>query len=50
MVSLASADVCHNVKFCIDLKVFVMDFFIIPLAGYEMVLDVQWLRTLGPIL
>jgi hypothetical protein len=36
MVSLASADVCRNVKFCIDLKVFVMDFFVIPLAGYEM--------------
>jgi hypothetical protein len=50
MVSLASVDVCHNVKFCIDLKVFVMDFFVIPLAGYKMVLDVQWLRTLGPIL
>jgi hypothetical protein len=27
-----------------------LDFFIIPLAGYEMVLGVQWLRTLGPIL
>jgi hypothetical protein len=27
-----------------------LDFFIIPLAGYEMVLGVQWLWTLGPIL
>jgi hypothetical protein len=27
-----------------------LDFFIIPLAGYQMVLGVQWLRTLGPIL
>jgi hypothetical protein len=30
-------------KFLIDAEVFVLDFFIIPLAGYEMVLDVQWL-------
>jgi hypothetical protein len=29
---------------------FVLDFFVIPLVGYEMVLGVHWLRTLGPIL
>jgi hypothetical protein len=27
-----------------------MDLFIIPLGGFDMVLDVQWLRSLGPIL
>jgi hypothetical protein len=27
-----------------------MDFFITPLAAYEMVLGVHWLRMLGPIL
>jgi hypothetical protein len=27
-----------------------MDLFVIPLDGHEMVLGVQWLRTLGPIL
>jgi hypothetical protein len=47
---VASTGVCHNVQFYIDREAFVMDFFIIPLVGFEMVLDVQWLRTLGPIL
>jgi hypothetical protein len=47
---VASTDVCHDVKFCIDSEEFVMDFFVIPLATYEMVLGVQWLHTLGPIL
>jgi hypothetical protein len=47
---VASTVVCHNVQFYIDKEPFVMDFFVIPLAGYEMVLGVQWLRTLGPIL
>jgi hypothetical protein len=45
-----STGVCKDVRFCIDKEEFVMDFFIIPLAGYEMVLGVHWLRTLGPIL
>jgi hypothetical protein len=47
---VASAGICHNVKFYIDSKEFVLDLFIIPLAGYEMVLSVQWLHTLRPIL
>jgi hypothetical protein len=37
-------------NFFIDSEEFVLYLFIIPLAGYEMVLGVQWLRTLGPIL
>jgi hypothetical protein len=32
------------------MEAFIMDFFVIPLADYEMVLGVQWLQTLGPIL
>jgi hypothetical protein len=47
---VASASVCPNVKFFIDSEEFVLDLFVIPLADYEMVLGVQWLRTLGPIL
>jgi hypothetical protein len=29
---------------------FSADFFILPLAGYDVVLDTQWLASLGPIL
>jgi hypothetical protein len=47
---VASVGVCHNVQFFNDVEAFDMDFFVIPLVGYEMVLRVQWLRTLGPIL
>jgi hypothetical protein len=47
---VANAGVCPNVKFFINSEEFVLDLFVIPLAGYEMVLRVQWLRTLGPIL
>jgi hypothetical protein len=47
---VANAGVCQNVKFCIDSKEFILDFFVIPLAGYKMVLNVQWLWTLSPIL
>jgi hypothetical protein len=44
---VASAGVCPNIKFFIDSEEFVLDLFIIPLAGYEMVLRVQWLCTPG---
>jgi hypothetical protein len=44
-----STGICKDVRFCID-KEFVMNFFVIPKAGYEMLLGVQWHRTLGPIL
>jgi hypothetical protein len=45
---VASAGICPNVQFFIDSEEFVLDLFVIPLAGYEMVLRVQWLYTLGP--
>jgi hypothetical protein len=47
---VAITGVCHGVPFFIDKEPFVMDFFVIPLAGYDMVLGFQWLQTLGPIL
>jgi hypothetical protein len=46
---VASAGICPNVQFFIDSEEFVLDLFVIPLVGYEMVLRVQWLCTLGPI-
>jgi hypothetical protein len=47
---VASTGICRGIHIFINNEKFVLDFFIIPLAGYEMVLGVQWLRTLGPIL
>jgi hypothetical protein len=47
---VASTGICKDIKFNIAGEEFVLDFFVIPLTGYEMVLDVHWLRTLGLIL
>jgi hypothetical protein len=46
----ANAGICRGIHIFIDKEEFVLDFFVIPLAGYAMVLGVHWLRTLGPIL
>jgi hypothetical protein len=47
---VASTGICRGIHIFINNEEFVLDFFVIPLAGYEMVLGVQWLRMLGPIL
>ncbi|XP_068639395.1 uncharacterized protein [Aristolochia californica] len=39
-----------EVRFTINNHQFSVEFFIIPLAGFDMVLGVKWLQTLGPIL
>jgi hypothetical protein len=47
---VASTGICRGIHIFINNEEFVLDFFVIPLAGYEMVLGVHWLCTLGPIL
>ena len=47
---VTSLGVCKAVRVFIDKEEFIMDLFVIPLEGYDMVLGVHWLRTLGPIL
>jgi hypothetical protein len=41
---------CPGSSVCIGQEEFRIDFYIVSLAGYEMVLGCQWLRTLGPVL
>jgi hypothetical protein len=47
---VASTGICRGIHIFIDKEEFVLDFFVIPLAGYEMVLGVHWLCMLGLIL
>jgi hypothetical protein len=47
---IASDGVCSNTHVVIGTEDFIIDLYVIPLDGYDMVLDVHWLRTLGPIL
>jgi hypothetical protein len=47
---VASAGICRVVHIFIDSEEFIIDLFVILLEGYDMVLDMQWLHTLGPIL
>lgn len=39
-----------NTGLDIDKEAFIVDFYVIPLGGYDIVLCTQWLATLGPIL
>lgn len=47
---LPARGVCHNAVISINEEVFIIDLNAIPLGGYDVVLDTQWLATLGPIL
>lgn len=42
---------CKNIELCLDGQCFTVDLFVIPLStGAELVLGVQWMKTLGPVL
>ena len=41
---------CPNVEVTIQQHSFVIDFHVLPIRGADLVLGVQWLKTLGPVL
>ena len=41
---------CSNVEVTIQQHPFVIDFHVLPICGADLVLGVQWLKTLGPVL
>jgi hypothetical protein len=55
-VTIANGDrvpasgVFRSANFIIGSEQFAVDFFVLPLGGYDMVLGTDWLATLGPIL
>lgn len=40
---------CKNLIICLGEHTFYIDFFVIPLGGFDAILGVNWLKTLGPI-
>ncbi|XP_028113652.1 uncharacterized protein LOC114311688 [Camellia sinensis] len=47
---LSSAGKCREVPISLQGVPLTVDFYLLPLEGYELVLGTQWLQTLGPIL
>jgi hypothetical protein len=47
---LQCTSMCHQVCLYLDTHPFLVDLFVLPLSGAELVLGVQWLKTLGPVL
>lgn len=46
---IPSAGICHNIQLSIDHAAFVLTGYVLPLAGFDFILGVQWLQSLGPI-
>lgn len=47
---ISSLGICKGVQFSVITHSFIADFYVIPLDGFDIVLGVKWLQTLGPIL
>lgn len=47
---IPGSGVCNNVRIMKDDQSFLVNLSVIPLAGFELILGVKWLRTLGAIL
>jgi hypothetical protein len=47
---LVSHGKCVGIHVWLNGTLFVLEFYLFPLGGYDSVLGAQWLRTLGPIL
>lgn len=47
---LISQGKCSNVQVWLNGTLFLLEFYLLSLGGYDSVLGAQWLRTLGPIL
>ena len=47
---LRSPRVCRGVTLNVQNSQFLVDFYLIELEGYDVVLGAQWLKTLGPII
>jgi hypothetical protein len=46
---LGCTSFCPNIHLTMGSQEFVVDLYVLPLSGAELVLGVQWLKTLGPI-
>ncbi|KAF2297357.1 hypothetical protein GH714_021883 [Hevea brasiliensis] len=47
---LTSPGICKGIPVLLKSNSFMVDLFVLPLTNFDMVLGVNWLRTLGPIL
>lgn len=47
---LECGGLCKNTPMSIAPSRFAVDFYIIPLSGFDVILGMQWLSTLGPVL